>query len=75
MVRLLGLDPGLRFTGWGVIDVDGNRLCHVGDGVIATDNTDSVPERLKILHDALMAHNGIYARLVEHQLIADRAMN
>jgi len=55
MVRLLGLDPGLRFTGWGVIDVDGNRLRHVGDGVIATDNTDSVPERLKILHDALMA--------------------
>jgi crossover junction endodeoxyribonuclease RuvC len=55
MVRLLGLDPGLRFTGWGVIDVDGNRLRHIGDGVIATDNTDSVPERLKILHDALLA--------------------
>ena len=55
MVRLLGLDPGLRFTGWGVIDVDGNRLRHIGDGVIATDATDSVPERLKILHDALMA--------------------
>jgi crossover junction endodeoxyribonuclease RuvC len=55
MVRLLGLDPGLRFTGWGVIDVDGNRLRHIGDGVIATDATDSVPERLKILHDALQA--------------------
>jgi len=55
MVRLLGLDPGLRFTGWGVIDVDGNRLRHIGDGVIATDATDSVPERLKILHDALLA--------------------
>jgi crossover junction endodeoxyribonuclease RuvC len=55
MVRLLGLDPGLRFTGWGVIDVDGNRLRHIGDGVIATDSTASVPERLKILHDALLA--------------------
>jgi crossover junction endodeoxyribonuclease RuvC len=55
MVRLLGLDPGLRFTGWGVIDVEGNRLRHIGDGVIATDSTDSVPERLKILHDALLA--------------------
>jgi crossover junction endodeoxyribonuclease RuvC len=55
MVRLVGLDPGLRFTGWGVIDVDGNRLRHVGDGVIATDSTASVPERLKILHDALLA--------------------
>jgi crossover junction endodeoxyribonuclease RuvC len=54
MVRLLGLDPGLRFTGWGVIDVDGNRLRHIGDGVIATDSAESVPDRLKVLHDALM---------------------
>ena len=51
--RLMGIDPGLRFTGWGVIDVHGNRLRHVADGVIATDNTDSVPHRLKSLHDAL----------------------
>jgi crossover junction endodeoxyribonuclease RuvC len=38
-MRVLGLDPGLRHTGWGVIDVDGNRLTHVGDGVAhaATD--------------------------------------
>ena len=55
MIRLLGLDPGLRFTGWGVIDVDGNRLRHIGDGVIATDSAEPVPERLKTLHDALMA--------------------
>lgn len=33
-MRVLGLDPGLRHTGWGVIDVDGNRLSHVGDGVV-----------------------------------------
>ena len=52
--RLLGIDPGLRFTGWGVIDVDGNRLTHVADGVIATDNEHSVPIRLKALHDALV---------------------
>jgi crossover junction endodeoxyribonuclease RuvC len=55
MVRLLGLDPGLRFTGWGLIEVDGNRLRHLGDGVIATDGAAPVPERLKTLHDALMA--------------------
>ncbi len=55
MIRLLGIDPGLRFTGWGLIDVDGNRLQHVADGVIATDNTQAVPARLKILHDALVA--------------------
>jgi crossover junction endodeoxyribonuclease RuvC len=53
MVRLLGVDPGLRFTGWGVIEADGNRLRHIADGVIATDSATSVPERLKQLHDAL----------------------
>lgn len=53
--RLLGIDPGLRFTGWGVIDVDGNRLRHVADGVIATDGDASVPARLRCLHDALAA--------------------
>ncbi len=55
MVRLMGIDPGLRFTGWGVIAVDGNRLCHVADGVIATDGDASVPARLKVLHDGLTA--------------------
>ena len=55
MVRLLGIDPGLRFTGWGVIESDGNRLRHVADGVIATDSATGVPERLKALHDALVA--------------------
>jgi crossover junction endodeoxyribonuclease RuvC len=53
MTRLLGIDPGLRFTGWGVIDVDGNRLVHVADGVISTDSCDTVPTRLKTLHDVL----------------------
>ena len=52
-VRVLGIDPGLRFTGWGVIDATGNRLTHVADGVIATDSAESVPLRLKALHDGL----------------------
>ncbi len=52
---LLGLDPGLRFTGWGVIEASGNRLRHVACGVLATDSAQSVPERLKFLHDGLMA--------------------
>jgi crossover junction endodeoxyribonuclease RuvC len=55
MIRLLGIDPGLRFTGWGLLEADGNRLRHVADGVIATDSTESVPERLKFLHEALAA--------------------
>ncbi len=55
IVRLLGIDPGLRFTGWGLLEVDGNRLRHLADGVIATDDADAVPLRLKMLHNALQA--------------------
>jgi len=54
MARLLGIDPGLRFTGWGLVEVDGNRLRHLADGVIATDGEASVPERLRMLHEALL---------------------
>jgi crossover junction endodeoxyribonuclease RuvC len=50
----MGIDPGLRFTGWGVIAVAGNRMQHIADGVIATDNAAPVPERLRFLHDALV---------------------
>lgn len=52
-MRLLGIDPGLRFTGWGVLEAEGNRLRHVADGVIATESADDVPMRLKALDDAL----------------------
>jgi crossover junction endodeoxyribonuclease RuvC len=52
---LLGIDPGLRFTGWGLIEVTGNRLRHLADGVLATDAADSVPTRLRLLHDGLAA--------------------
>jgi crossover junction endodeoxyribonuclease RuvC len=55
ILRLLGIDPGLRFTGWGLIEADGNRLRHLADGVIATDSAQDVPARLKCLHDALAA--------------------
>jgi len=55
LVRLLGIDPGLRFTGWGAVEAEGNRLHYLGDGVIATDGEATVPERLRALHDALHA--------------------
>ncbi|WP_428378147.1 crossover junction endodeoxyribonuclease RuvC [Lichenicoccus sp.] len=49
----MGIDPGLRFTGWGLLEATGNRLRHVADGVIATDGDEPVPLRLKMLHDHL----------------------
>lgn len=54
-IRLLGIDPGLRFTGWGLIEAEGSRLRHLADGVIATDSDVPVPVRLRALHDALAA--------------------
>ena len=53
IVRILGIDPGLRITGWGVVDCDGNRLRHVADGIVETDSAAGVPERLRALHEAL----------------------
>ena len=44
--RILGLDPGLQRTGWGMIAVDGNRLAHIANGVIATDPKATIPARL-----------------------------
>ena len=54
-VRLLGLDPGLQHTGWGLVESAGSRLRHLGDGVISTDAALPLAERLAILHRALNA--------------------
>jgi len=52
-MRIIGLDPGLRFTGWGVIDVDGNRMRCVANGVVTSDAKRSLAERLVQLHEGL----------------------
>jgi crossover junction endodeoxyribonuclease RuvC len=54
-MRLLGLDPGLRLTGWGVIDVDGNRLRHVAHGVVKVATEQSLAERLHELFEGVAA--------------------
>jgi crossover junction endodeoxyribonuclease RuvC len=52
-MRLLGLDPGLRNTGWGVIDAEGNRLKHVAQGVVKTADGASLAVRLGALYRQL----------------------
>jgi crossover junction endodeoxyribonuclease RuvC len=52
-VRILGLDPGLGTTGWGVIEADGNRLAHIANGQIRTDTAAPLPRRLASLADQL----------------------
>ena len=52
-IRILGLDPGLRRTGWGVIETIGNRLAYVACGNIAPDDKLTLAERLAALHEGL----------------------
>jgi crossover junction endodeoxyribonuclease RuvC len=52
-VRILGIDPGLRRTGWGVIESDGNRLIFVGCGSIEPPNGLPLASRLLAIHEGL----------------------
>ena len=52
-IRIIGLDPGLRCTGWGIVSVQGSHLTHIAHGVIKPDATLSLAERLLILFDAI----------------------
>jgi len=52
-IRILGIDPGLRRTGWGIIIADGNRLAYVACGSVATDEKRSLAHRLVCIHDGL----------------------
>ena len=52
-VRIIGIDPGLRRTGWGVIDSDGNRLIFVGCGTVEPSDKLPLAERLLGIHAGL----------------------
>lgn len=52
-IRILGIDPGLRVTGFGVIDKVGQKLCYVASGCIRSSDKDDLPARLKMLLDGI----------------------
>jgi crossover junction endodeoxyribonuclease RuvC len=54
-LKILGLDPGLGTTGWGLIEADGNRLRHIANGQLKTDTAAPLPQRLASLADQLEA--------------------
>jgi len=66
-IRVLGIDPGLRRTGWGVIEALGNRLTFVASGTVTSDNKKGLAERLVELHDGL-------SRVVDLQSPAEAAV-
>ena len=53
-MRFIGLDPGLRTTGWGIIEAQGSRLRHVAHGIVTTDAERPLAERLKQLYVGLL---------------------
>ena len=50
---ILGLDPGLGTTGWGIIEAEGNRLKHIANGQLKTDTAAPLPKRLASLANQL----------------------
>ena len=52
-IRILGIDPGLRRTGWGVIEIDGNRLTYIGCGSVEPPDTLPLASRLLGIHEGL----------------------
>ncbi len=52
-IRIIGVDPGSRFTGYGLVEGDGVRLRHVGNGVIPLSGGLGLPERLKLIYQEL----------------------
>ena len=71
-MKVLGLDPGLGTTGWGLIEADGNRLAHVANGQIKTDPLMPLPQRLATLAgvlEALLAEHRPDAAAVEEVFV------
>ena len=52
-MRILGLDPGLQRTGWGLVEASGTRLVHLAHGVITSDAQDDLAVRLAALYEGL----------------------
>jgi len=52
---ILGIDPGLRKTGWGIIEKNGSRLSYLGSGLIKTEANQELSHRLAVLHKGLSA--------------------
>jgi crossover junction endodeoxyribonuclease RuvC len=59
-VRILGIDPGLRRTGWGVIEILGNRLTYLGCGSVLPPDTLPLASRLLAIHEGLAKVLGDY---------------
>lgn len=53
LIRIIGIDPGLRRTGWGIVESDGVRLAYVASGLITSDSAGDLAYRLRDLYEGL----------------------
>jgi len=53
-IRIIGIDPGLRRTGWGIVEADGVRLVYVASGLITSNAEDDLAYRLRELYEGLV---------------------
>lgn len=77
-MKILGIDPGTRVTGYGLIKKDGNRLLHIDNGAIYTRSEDPLALRLKSIHDGLVRIIAEYApqmMAVEQIFVAKNALS
>jgi len=71
-IRILGIDPGLRSMGWGIVDVSGSRLAYVASGAVRSNDKDGLAVRLRSLHEGLaqvLAQYGPHEAAVEETFV------
>lgn len=77
-MRILGIDPGTRITGYGLIEKQGNRLIHIDNGAICTRSGNPLADRLLIIYDELrrvIQQYGPQAVAVEQIFVAKNALS
>ena len=73
MIRIIGIDPGLRRTGWGIVEACGNALRFVGAGTVVSDAKADLASRLCELHDGLSAI--IHAQMPDEAAVEQTFVN
>src|SRR5947209_9120401 len=71
-IRIIGIDPGLRTTGWGIIEAQGSRLSFIACGCVRSDDKLSTAARLRQLHEGLseiIAAHAPHAAAVEETFV------
>ena len=67
-IRIIGIDPGLRRTGWGVVEITGTALSHCGCGAVTSNADAPLSERLRAIHEGIAK---IIADFAPHEAVVE----